>query len=1296
MAFAEDILISQDNHEGLDKIETLEDNNSREFIDYMEELVQQVGRLGIADQSATVGATDKVSQVIEKINYLKSQTEETYRTIISSQQNQAFLDDESLVEYADNILENLKYCRDSLEVPFNEVCDLEKKLWFLKRFLEFITSLGIEGEKLQHLLIRILSVVETAALISYQCFDNGGEAKVVNMIKGCMAKAKFIDSEVINSFLKCLKSSSTSEFDMMVRIADEIVIFLQDVLKVTLNHGANMNEQVKDDEIQFFHRDLEFLESFLSNKPSQYIEHVKSILSHVEAVFTAHTPKLFSEGELGYLFELSKDLKLIKAEVYILEHLNKATESPIKDQIETLLEGLVFVRDYLMSHKTKQIYCSEFYLYKQIEKMAFKGESIVYSDIDNGVEEDSVLRMLEDIKCLKIKTSRIYLESIALNFPRINQKAFLDSFIQYLKEDVIPTSNRIAPVKQQVMAIYSSLESVGTLFCQAIEQFNEHKEFKDIKNDVVDAAFEAEYTVDSFLVREHPLWYHMLTLFHATEKIELIKSKIIEIFNKNLEARGKSTHEMKICDLPGANSASNHEKTIGFEDKVKDIVEKLANGKKSHHVISIDGMPKLGKTALAKAVYNDRRVFNNFDVRLWCDLSQENAERELLLELQNQVTESDQNSKSDNDGELAPLIRRGLCGRRYLIVMDDLRDIKTWEYYQRAFPRDNNGSGIIFTTRFPYVVSDLSNQTTNFVHLGFFPTLMSWELLKNKIFEEDCPSKLEEIGVRIATGCHGIPYAIVSTAKILGGIEKNPDRWEKEEKRLHAKNINYLNDKILEPTYQHLPEYLKSCFVYLGPIIKSKTIPVKKLIWLSIAERLVQQTPNKGLEDQAEDLLQELQTREVLVVAQQISHCRIRKCNIADQFSEFCLKKCREENIWELINGNDADTNSYTQCRLYVHSNGRHFIMSKPSGSHVRSLIFEVEVVESQNMDCDDESCSMDCDVTCIPNNFRLLRVLDFGSINVGNSFPPEIGSMILLRYLDIQGNFDSIPEFMSNLSHLETFLIKRSKAGSKAVGLPHTLLHMRKLRHLCIYPHVVFLPGSDYRGWKSSSMESNLQTISGLPLIYAVDSTWTEKEHMQKWLANVQNLKFVVADSSSSSKKCNLFPSLLYLNKLESLKICCTSHGVVSSSDFSFPQSLKRLTLSNLALPWDEISIIGRLPQLEILKLLYNAFKGSEWNMKDYEFPRLKFLKLDSLDIQGWIGDEGYLPQLERLALRSCEKLEMIPSCLTNNFNFRTIEFWGCSDSIKNLAKEINVEREALGWEQLLKVVDHPHHAYN
>nr|GME03263.1 putative late blight resistance protein homolog R1A-3 isoform X1 [Ipomoea batatas] len=1163
MTFAADILMSQDNHE------TLEDSNSRGFIDYMEEDVQQVGCFGIADQIATIGAIDNVFQVREKINNLKSQTQ-AYRAIITSQQNQAFLDDNSVVEYADNILEILKYCKDILEVTFKEISDLEKRLLLLKMFLEFITTLGVEGEKLQDLLIGIISVLDTATLISDQCFLIGGESEMVNVIKDCMAKARFIDSEVIDRLLKSLKStSSASEFDMIVRIADEILIFLQDVLRVTLNHGADMNNQVKDDEI---HLELEFLESFLSNKSSQYIEHVKSISSHVEVVFIAHTPKLFSIGELDYLSELSKDLKLIKTEVCILEYLDNTMEPPIKDQTENLLEGLVFMWNYLMSHKMKQIYCSNFSLYKQIEEVAFKGESIIPSIFDNGVKEDLVQRMLEDIKRLKIKASGIYLEPTTLKFPRVNQKAFLDSFLQYLKEDVIPTSNKVALVKRQVMAIHSSLESLKTSFSRAIELYNEHdEEFKAIKSRVVDAVFEAEYTIDSFLVRQHHLWYHMLELFQVTEKIQSIDSRI-EIFNKNWEAEDRSTQQMSTHVLPEVNQ----DKVVGVENEAKEIVEKLANGKKEHHVISIVGMRKLGKTALAKAVYYNERFLNHFDVRAWCDLSGVNTKRNLLMGLLDQVGMSAQISDFDDDGDLAQLLKKSLWGRRYLIVMDNLQDITIWEYFQMAFPKENNGSGIIFTTRFHWLVSKLSDQTTKFVHLGFFPISISWKLLKSKTFHNDCSRKLEEIGMRIAERCYGIPFAIDLAIDTLRMMEKNPDRWEEEEER--------------------------------------------------------------------------------------------------------------EEHIWELINGRDADTKSkqepYTQCRLYIHSNGRHFLMSKPSGSHVRSLIFGVE-----------DKLIMDCDVTCITNNFRLLRVLDFGSINVGNSFPREIELMILLKYLAIDGNFDSIPESVSNLGDLETFLIKRSKAGSKAVGLPHTVQHMRKLRHLHIYPHAVFLPGPNYHGQKSLmlSMESDLQTISALPLVYDVGSTWTEKEHMQKWLGNVRNLKFVVADSSSTLEKCNLFPSLLYLNKLESLKICCT-HRVVSSRDFSFPQSLKRLTLSNLALPWDEISIIGRLPQLEVLKLLCNAFKGSKWEMTDDTFPRLKYLKLDSVDIQQWIGDDDCLPQLEWLALRSCEQLEMIPSCLTNNFNLQTIEFWGCSDSIKNFAKEINEERVAVGCELLIKVVDHPH----
>ncbi|KAK4376898.1 hypothetical protein RND71_003194 [Anisodus tanguticus] len=65
------------------------------------------------------------------------------------------------------------------------------------------------------------------------------------------------------------------------------------------------------------------------------------------------------------------------------------------------------------------------------------------------------------------------------------------------------------------------------------------------------------------------------------------------------------------------------------------------------------------------------------------------------------------------------------------------------------------------------------------------------------------------------------------------------------------------------------------------------------------------------------------------------------------------------------------------------------------------------------------------------------------------------------------------------------------------------------------------------------------------------------------------------------------------FLSRLESLKLVCNSYPAKLPHEFNFPSKLRELTLSKFRLPWSEISIIGELPNLEIIRLLSRDFEG-------------------------------------------------------------------------------------------------------
>lgn len=51
---------------------------------------------------------------------------------------------------------------------------------------------------------------------------------------------------------------------------------------------------------------------------------------------------------------------------------------------------------------------------------------------------------------------------------------------------------------------------------------------------------------------------------------------------------------------------------------------------------------------------------------------------------------------------------------------------------------------------------------------------------------------------------------------------------------------------------------------------------------------------------------------------------------------------------------------------------------------------------------------------------------------------------------------------------------------------------------------------------------------------------------------------------------------------------------------NFRLPLTLKKLTLSESNIPWSEIFVIGKLPNIEVLKLLGDAFVGEKWDMEE------------------------------------------------------------------------------------------------
>ncbi|CAL5354596.1 unnamed protein product [Camellia sinensis] len=769
------------------------------------------------------------------------------------------------------------------------------------------------------------------------------------------------------------------------------------------------------------------------------------------------------------------------------------------------------------------------------------------------------------------------------------------------------------------------------------------------------------------------------------EEIKTIEAKVAQFYDRI------NPIQLQQDFNDGVHSSMNktmvdEEITVGFDDEALTIKELLAGGKKQLQMISIVGMPGLGKTTLATKLYNDPYITHYFHIRAWTYASQIPRKTDMLLDILRSVnvvfTDEIKNMNSEKLGEK---LYKQLKGKRYLIVIDDLWDIGAWVDLKLYFPNDNNGSRVMFTSR----LKELSMHASPDCHphcLRFLTEEESWELLQRKVFQnESCPPELIGIGKQIMKKCEGLPLAIVVIAGLLAKDNKAQESWKQVAQSVSSYIVSDPNQYLdtLALSYNHLPRHLKPCFLYLGAFPEDEEIPVLKLICLWVAEGFIQKIGQRSLEEVAEDYLMDLIQRSLVIVAQTKFDGRIKACRMHDLLRDLCLKKAREINFLQWThNCEDASPSSSSnyesnnQRRLcflsYFGPRYDHILLQPYASTVLQSLLCFRHKFEKRI--CYDEDSLGDM-WSFICWTFKLLRVLEICSNNA--FFPRELTQLVNLRYLAINlKDSCKLPPSISNLSNLETLTIISTQQIK--VVLPCNVWKISKLRHLYA------IGGANYDASLCSeeavadhnhpSILENLQTITNL-ICYGFN---------QDLLARTPFLtKVGICGRLFSYSGNSMFLNLEFLRHLETLKLCSNFfHGFRTTlREVKFPANIKRLTLKYTGIEWEEISVLGMmLPNLELLKLEHKAAWGQQWATTDGGFPRLKFLKLKYLNVKQWITCSSHFPSLQHLSLERCENLEEIPSSLGDILTLQMIEVNLCHFSVEESVRKIKEEQESIG----------------
>ncbi|KAK4717515.1 hypothetical protein R3W88_015853 [Solanum pinnatisectum] len=866
----------------------------------------------------------------------------------------------------------------------------------------------------------------------------------------------------------------------------------------------------------------------------------------------------------------------------------------------------------------------------------------------------ATLKFLENIELLKEDLKHVYLkvpDSSQCCFPMSDGPLFMHLLQRHLDDLLDSNAYSIALIKEQIGLVKEELEFIRSFFAN-IEQGL----YKELWERVLDVAYKAKDVIDSIIVRDNGLLHLIFSLPITIKKMKLIKEEVSYLHENISKNRG-----LIVVNSPKkpveSKSLTTDKIIVGFEEETNLILRKLTSGPADLDVISITGMPGSGKSTLAYKVYNDKSVSCHFDLRAWCTVDQVYDEKKLLDKIFNQV--SDSNSKLSENIDVADKLRKQLFGKRYLIVLDDVWDINTWDELTRPFPDGMKGSRIILTTREKEVALHGKLYTAP-LNLRLLRSEESWELLEKRAFgNESCPDELLDVGKEIAENCKGLPLVVDLIAGVIAGREKKRSVWLEVLNNLHSFILKNEVEvmKVIEISYDHLPDHLKPCLVYFASRPKDTAISFIELKILWGAEGFVEKTEMKSMEEVVKIYVDDLISSSLVICFNEIDD--EPTCQLHDLMHDFCLIKARKEKMFDQIISSapsdllprqltidyDGDEEDIELTFGLLYSNTK-----RHSGKHLYSLSINGDQLVEGLSD------------TFHLRHLRLLRVLRLYNcfLKVEDSLLNEICMLNHLRFLRIGTQVESLPLSFSNLWNLESLFLVNN--GSTLVLLPR-IWDLVKLQVLYVRNGSFFdMDADESIPIAEDTKLENLILLSKPVLSYSKDT-----DHIFKRFPNLQVLSFELKESWDYSTEQYWFPKLDCLTELEQLDVYFKSSNTNYSGssaatnrpwDFHFPSSLKSLWLDKFPLTSDSLSTIARLPNLEKLLLYRTIIHGEEWNMGEEDtFENLKCLKLRQVTLSKWeVGEESF-PKLKKLELERCRKLVEIPPSFGDIWSLKIIK---------------------------------------
>ncbi|WRX29716.1 NB-ARC - like 10, partial [Theobroma cacao] len=399
--------------------------------------------------------------------------------------------------------------------------------------------------------------------------------------------------------------------------------------------------------------------------------------------------------------------------------------------------------------------------------------------------------------------------------------------------------------------------------------------------------------VYKFFSSSNPLVFRLKMGHRFKEIRERLDAVAADIFKFNLSRRVVVLDsQAKKIDRETASKVRS-ELIIGREKEKEQIIESLLkeqnHGDSISNIVAIVGFGGLGKTSLARLVYNDARV-TNFSKRIWVCVSEEFNIYIIFKKILKSLVD-DKVDDLDLD-KVQRKLEENLEGERYLLVLDDVwnEDASKWNDFLQYLVFGAPGSKILVTTRSKTVASTMGVQLPYL--LKGLNDNQSWALFEQVAFlgQRQIDPKLREIGKDVAQRCKGVPLAI----KCLGGLMRqkpNEKYWlsvkENEMWKLLKEDDGVF--PVLRLSYIHLPNHLKQCFAFCSIFPKDCRISKDMLIHLWRAQGYIQWMENERIQDIGDEYFNDLFSRSFFQEEKRDETGNIVSCKMHDLIHDLAL-----------------------------------------------------------------------------------------------------------------------------------------------------------------------------------------------------------------------------------------------------------------------------------------------------------------------------------------------------------------------------------------------------------------------